>query len=215
VPDVILPVLNEADSLPGVLGRLPSGYRPIIVDNGSTDGSAEVAIRLGATVVIEPCAGFGSACYAGLTAATDDIVCFMDADGSLDGADLPAVAGPVVQGRADLVVSARRASPGAWPAHARVANRLLAREVRRRTGLRLQDLGPMRAARRTALIDLDLRDRRFGWPLEMVVRAHEQGWRVVEVQVAYRPRTGGRSKVTGSFAGTVRAARDMARILRR
>jgi dTDP-L-rhamnose 4-epimerase len=137
----------------------------------------------------------------------------MDCDGSLDPRELPEVAGPVGDGRADLVLGARRAERGAWQAHARVANRILALELRRRTGLRLRDLGPMRAARREALLALAIRDRRFGWPLEMVLLAAAAGWRVEEVEVAYRARAG-RSKVTGTVRGTARTVRDMAAVLR-
>jgi hypothetical protein len=158
-------------------------------------------------------AGFGAACFAGLSAATSEVVAFMDCDGSLDPRELPAVGGPVVAGRADLVLGARRAEPGAWPWHARVANRALAWELRRRGGVALRDLGPMRAARREALLALGLRDRRFGWPLEMVLLAARAGWRLEEVQVGYRARSG-RSKVTGTVRGTVRAVRDMAAVLR-
>jgi dTDP-L-rhamnose 4-epimerase len=212
VVDVILPVLDEAAALPWVLGRMPAGHRPIVVDNGSGDGSPEIARALGARVVTEPARGFGAACWTGLRAATADVVCFMDADASLDPRDVPSVTEPLVDGRADLVLGARIARRGAWPAHARVANRLLARELRRRTGVRLTDLGPMRAARRDALLDLEIADRRFGWPLEMVLRAAAAGWRIEEVAVAYHPRVG-RSKVTGSVRGTARALSDMARVL--
>jgi glycosyltransferase involved in cell wall biosynthesis len=213
VLDVVLPVLNEAGALPGVLERMPPGYRPIVVDNGSTDGSSRIAEDLGARVVREPVRGFGAACYAGLRAATDVVVCFMDCDGSLDPVDLPAVAGPVLEGRADLVLGERVPDHGAWPFHARLANRILAWEVRRRTGAPLRDVGPMRAARREQLLELGLRDRRFGWPLEMVLLAARAGWRILEVPVPYRARSG-RSKVTGTVAGTVRAVRDMTRVLR-
>jgi glycosyltransferase involved in cell wall biosynthesis len=212
VIDVILPVLDEAAALPALLGAMPAGHRPIVVDNGSSDGSAAVARAGGALVVCEPARGFGAACWTGLCAATADVVCFMDADGSLDPGELPRVSAPVALGRADLVLGARRAGPGAWPAHARVANRLLARELRRRGGIVLTDLGPMRAARRAALLELGIADRRFGWPLEMVLRAARTGWRIEEVPVAYRPRIG-RSKVTGTVRGTARAVRDMARVL--
>jgi glycosyltransferase involved in cell wall biosynthesis len=214
VPDVVLPVLNEAEAIPWVLGRMPQGYRPIVVDNGSTDGSSPIAESLGARVIHETVRGFGAACHAGLQAAGDDVVCFMDCDGSLDPADLPVVAGPVLVSRADLVLGERVPDAGAWPIHARVANRVLAWEVRRRTGVPLRDVGPMRAARRERLMALGLRDRRFGWPLEMVLLAARAGWRILEVPVPYGARNGGRSKVTGSIGGTLRAARDMARVLR-
>jgi glycosyltransferase involved in cell wall biosynthesis len=213
VPDVVLPVLNEADALPRVLGRMPEGYRPIVVDNDSEDGSSRIAEELGARVVREPVRGFGAACHAGLRAATEAIVCFMDCDGSLDPGDLPLVTGPVLAGRADLVVAERVPDRGAWPFHARWANRFLAWEVRRRTGVPLRDVGPMRAARREGLLALGLRDRRFGWPLEMVLLAARAGWRIEEIPVPYRARSG-RSKVTGTVAGSIRAVRDMTRVLR-
>ncbi len=210
--DVILPVLDEAAALPRVLGGMPAGYRPIVVDNGSTDGSAAIAASLGAIVIAEPRRGFGAACYAGLAAASSGVVCFMDADGSLDGAALPSIAGPVLAGAADLVLGARVAQRGAWPLHARLANRALAFELRRRSRLVLTDLGPMRAARREPLLALGIEDRRFGWPLEMVLRAADAGWRIEERPVAYSIRAG-RSKVTGTVRGTARAVRDMAAVL--
>lgn len=210
--DVILPVLDEAAALPALLASMPADHRPIVVDNGSTDGSRAVARAAGAMVVDEPARGFGAACWAGLRAARADVVCFMDADGSLDPGDLPRLSRPVRAGAADLVLGARRAEPGAWPAHARLANRVLVRELRRRSGVVLADLGPMRAARRAALLQLGIVDRRFGWPLEMVLRAAGAGWRIEEVDVEYRARVG-RSKVTGTARGTARAVRDMARVL--
>ncbi len=213
MPDVVLPALDEAAAVEGVVAGLPDGFHAIVVDNGSTDGTADVARRAGALVVREPQRGFGAACFAGLLAATDEIVCFMDCDGSFFGTDLERVAAPIAGGCVDLVLGARRATAGAWPVHAHVANRLLAREMRRRTAVRLRDLGPMRACRRRALLELGMEDRRFGWPLEMVLRASAAGWRIAEVDVAYAPRVG-RSKVTGTIAGTARAARDMARLLR-
>lgn len=211
--DVVLPVLDEVEAIPTVLARMPDGYRPIVVDNGSSDGSGKIARRLGATVVREPRRGFGAACFAGLSVATGEVVCFMDCDGSFDPGELPRVAEPVIEDAVDLVLGARQAQSSAWPVHARVANRALARYLGRRSGLTLQDLGPMRAARRTALLDLGIRDRRLGWPLEMVVLAHDAGWRIREVPVSYRPRIG-MSKVTGTVRGTVRAVRDMAAVLR-
>jgi glycosyltransferase involved in cell wall biosynthesis len=214
VVDLILPALDEAEAIPAVLARVPPGFRPIVVDNGSGDGSAAVAAAAGAHVVHEPRRGFGAACAAGLAAATADVVCFMDCDGSLDAAELPHVAAPVLTGQAELVLGARLAEPDAWPLHARLANGVLSLELRRRTALRLSDLGPMRAAPREALIELGKRDRRFGWPLEMVLRAARAGWRVREVAVGYHPRLGGRSKVTGTWFGTARAVGDMARALR-
>jgi glycosyltransferase involved in cell wall biosynthesis len=210
---VVLPVLNEAEALPWVLGRMPAGYEPLVVDNGSTDGSAEVARGAGAAVVSEDRPGFGWACFTGLVAASSELICIMDCDGSLDPLDLEGVTAPVRADRADLVLGARHADRAAWPLHLRAANRALCVELRRRTGVQLSDLGPMRAARRAALLSLGIADRRFGWPLEMVLRAGAAGWRVTEVPVTYRRRVG-RSKVTGTLRGTVRAARDMGAALR-
>jgi glycosyltransferase involved in cell wall biosynthesis len=211
--DVVLPCLNEAQALPWVLSRMPDGFRAIVVDNGSTDGSAAIARDLGAEVVTEPQRGFGAAAHAGLLAARAAVVAFCDADASMDPARLSAIAEPVLDGRLDLVLGRRRPTGRrAWPAHARVANRALAHLMARSTGLRLHDLGPMRAARREALLGLGLSDRRSGYPLEMVLRASAAGWRIAEFDVAYLPRTG-RSKVTGTLRGTVTAVGDMSRLL--
>lgn len=210
---MVLPCLDEADALPWVLDRVPRGWRAIVVDNGSTDGSADVARALGATVVQEDRRGFGAACHAGLLAATADIVCFCDCDASLDPSLLLPFVREVREGGADLVLGRRRPQGrGAWPAHARAGNFALARMLRRRTGLRLHDLGPLRAARRAPLIGLGLTDRRSGYPLQMVVRAADAGWRVTEHDVPYLPRTGA-SKVTGTWRGTWQAVRDMSHVL--
>lgn len=211
--DVVLPCLNEANALPWVLERLPAGYRAIVVDNGSADGSAGIARSRGALVVHEPQLGFGSAAHAGLLAATAPIVAFCDADASMDPAELPRLVEPVLAGRADLVLGRRRpTASGAWPAHARFANLVLAQLMRAATGYRVHDLGPMRAARREELLALGLRDRRSGYPLEMVLRAREARWRALELDTAYAPRIG-RSKVTGTLRGTLTAVHDMSRLL--
>jgi glycosyltransferase involved in cell wall biosynthesis len=217
--DVVLPCLNEASALPWLLTRLPAGYRPIVADNGSTDGSAEVAANFGAMVVSVPQPGYGAAVHAGILAAdpADGVVCVLDADGSFDPADLPRLADPVRAGAAHLAVGRRRPTARkAWPAHARLGNALLAHRVRRLTGLPVHDIGPIRAARRADLLALGLRDRRFGYPLELLITAGKAGWRVTEVDVAYHPRAAGtRSKVTGTVRGTARAIRDMSAVLAR
>ena len=217
--DVVLPCLNEAPALPWLLTRLPPGYRAIVADNGSTDGSADVARAHGAEVVSVPEPGYGAAVHAGLLAADPDdgVVCMLDADGSFDPADLPRLADPVRAGAAELVVGRRRPTTrNAWPAHARLGNAVLSQRLRRTTGLPVHDIGPIRAARRSDLLALGLRDRRFGYPLELLIAAGKAGWRVTEIDVAYHPRTAGtRSKVTGTVRGTARAIRDMSAVLAR
>jgi glycosyltransferase involved in cell wall biosynthesis len=206
--EVILPCLNEAIALPWVLDRLPSGYSAVVADNGSSDGSAEIATSRGARVVRVEQRGYGSACHAGLLAADADLVAIMDCDGSIDPLALPAVVRPVLDGRADLVVGRRRPQVrGAFPWQLRLANAVLAAQVRRRTGLRIHDCGPVRVARRTALLALELQDRRSGYPVETLVRAAAAGLRVRQVDVDYFPRQG-RSKVTGTPLGVLRAVRD-------
>ncbi|WP_223837564.1 glycosyltransferase family 2 protein [Streptomyces venezuelae] len=211
--DVVLPCLNEAEALPWVLARIPAGWRALVVDNGSTDGSAEIARSLGAVVVTEARRGFGAACHAGLLAAKAEFVCFCDCDASLDPGLLTGFVRTIADGEADLVLGRRRPQGrGAWPVHARAGNLALSRMLRRRTGLRLYDLGPLRAARRESLLSLDLTDRRSGYPLQMVVRAADAGWRVREEDVPYLPRAG-KSKVTGTWRGTWQAVRDMRAVL--
>src|SRR5256886_7804916 len=215
--DVVLPCLDEAAALPWVLSRIPAGYHAIVADNGSTDGSADIAREHGATVVSVPQRGFGAAAHAGLCAATAPLVCFLDADGSFDPAQLPRVVDPVRHGGADLVLGRRRPTTRrAWPVHARLGNAVIAARLRRGAGVPVHDLGPMRAARREALLGLDLADRRFGYPLEMVVKAARAGWRVAEVDVDYAPRAlRGRSKGTGTLRGTLRPIAVMGRELAR
>ena len=170
--DVLLPCLDEAAALPWVLDRMPVGYRPIVVDNGSVDGSAAIARSAGATVVTAERRGYGAACHTGLLAASSGVVCVMDADASLDPGELPDVAGPVLAGEFDLVLGRRTTrSLRTWPPPARLANAALARTVRRRTGLALRDLGPMRAFRRADLLALELSDRRSGYPLQTLLAA--------------------------------------------
>ncbi|GLZ28746.1 glycosyl hydrolase [Lentzea sp. NBRC 105346] len=185
-----------------------------MVDNGSTDGSAEVAAALGAKVVHEPRRGYGAAVHTGLEAATADVVCFADADGSLDLAELPMLVDGL--GGADLTVGRRVPSrPGVWPWHARAGNALISSLLRRK-GLPVRDIAPLRAAQRQALLDLGVTDRAFGYPLELLIRAQRAGWRVAEFDVSYRERAKGtKSKVSGSLKGTLRAARDFGRVLSR
>ncbi len=214
--DVVLPCLDEAAALPWVLSRMPPWARPVVADNGSSDGSPEIARRLGARVVDVPVRGYGAACHAGLEAAETDLVAFMDADASLDPAELPGLlsAHRRADGQTPALVVGRRVatSRGSWPWHLRLANAEVARRLRRRTGVDVRDVGPMRLAPRAALLHLGLGDRRSGYPLETVLRAAESGWQVLSVDVTYRPRVG-RSKVTGTPLGVVRAVRDMSAVL--
>lgn len=211
--DVVLPCLNESESLLGVLKRLPQGYRAIVVDNGSTDDTAAVARAAGALVVHEPRRGYGAAVHAGLLAATAEYVCVLDADGSLAPEVLPILVAAVAQDRAELAVGRRiPVGRGAWPWHARLGNVLIAALLRRR-GVPVHDIAPVRAVRRDRMIALGVTDRAFGYPLELLLKAGSEGWRLYEIDVEYRPRTGGRSKVSGSVRGTMRAVRDMSAAL--
>ncbi len=213
--DVVLPCLNEAGALPGVLAAMPPGYRASVVDNGSTDGSPGIAAEHGAIVVHEPRKGYGAAVHTGLESATADIVCFLDADGSLDPGELPRLVEPVAQEKAQLAVGRRVPTQrGVWPLHARAGNLVLARILRNR-GIPVSDIAAMRVARRTDVLELGIRDRAFGYPLELLLRAGAAGWSVVELDIVYKPRAvGTRSKVSGSVRGTLRAVRDMAGVLR-
>jgi glycosyltransferase involved in cell wall biosynthesis len=212
--DVVFPCLNEASALPWVLSRLPMGYRAIVVDNGSSDGSGAIAESLGALVVSEQRRGFGAAAHAGLCAASAPIVAFCDADGSMDPAELPRLVEWIESDSADLVLGRRRPTTfRSWPLHARLANIALAWRLRRATGYSLSDLGPMRAVRRSAMLELNLKDRRSGYPLELVLRAADERWSVIEIDTAYSPRVG-KSKVTGTIRGTLTAIKDMSRLLR-
>lgn len=211
--DIVLPCLDEAEALPAVLAAMPAGYRVLVVDNGSTDETAAVASACGATVVSEPRRGYGAAMHTGLLAATAELVGVLDADGSLPPQALPQLVMEVMGGT-DLAVGRRRPHAGAWPWHARAGNTVLAALLRRQ-GLPVHDLAPIRVARRQALLDLGITDRGFGYPFELLLRAAAAGWRVREFDVEYRPRAGGRSKVSGSVRGTARAARDMTAAMRR
>ena len=213
-PQIVLPCLDEADALPATLAGLPAGWPVLVVDNGSTDDTAAVARAFGAEVVVEPRRGYGAAVHSGLLAARADLVAVLDGDGSLDTTALPAMAAEVAAGRIDLAVGRRvPVSAGVWPWHARAGNAVVAALLRRR-GVPVHDLAPLRVARRRALLDLAVADRAFGYPLELLLRAGAAGWRVSETPIAYRARAGGRSKVSGSVRGTLRATRDMAGLLR-
>jgi glycosyltransferase involved in cell wall biosynthesis len=210
---VVLPCLNEAASLPGVLAAMPAGYRPLVVDNNSTDGTAELARDLGADVVTERRPGYGSAVHAGVEAAATPIVAVVDADGSLDPGELPILVDELDRG-ADMAIGRRRPVPGLrWPWHARLGTAAVCWRIRSKYGLPVHDIAPMRVARRDALLGLGITDRRTGYPVELMVRAAKAGWTVVERDVPYGPRTGGKSKVSGSLRGSVHAGLDFWRAI--
>ncbi|WP_309647250.1 glycosyltransferase family 2 protein [Nocardioides sp.] len=215
--DLILPCRDEALALVGLLPQVPQDFAVIVVDNGSSDDTAAVAQRLGATVVREDRPGYGSAVHAGVLAATHDYVAFMDGDGSFDPAELLPMLADVTGGRADIAVGRRRpVSRKVWPWHARAGNAVIAAWLRRRIGMDAHDIAPMRVCGRQALLDLGVEDRRFGYPVELLQKATRAGWRFVERDVTYHPRAEGtRSKVSGSLVGTVRAARDFWKVLDR
>ncbi|HZE20027.1 MAG TPA: glycosyltransferase family 2 protein [Candidatus Angelobacter sp.] len=212
IVDAVIPALNEEESLGSVLDSIP---RPLIrhvvvADNGSTDATARIAGDRGAIVVTEKHRGYGAACLRALDALAQDppdIVLFLDADGSDDPSEAAAVLAPIVDGRADLVVGSRvlgRSDPGALTPHARFGNALATRLLALLYGARYTDLGPFRAIRYEALLRLRMRDRDFGWTVEMQIKAARQGLRHAEVPVRYRRRIG-RSKISGTLGGSVRA----------
>jgi glycosyltransferase involved in cell wall biosynthesis len=210
---VVMPCLNEAVSLPGVLADIPEGYVPLVVDNNSTDGTADVARRWGAQVVAEAQPGYGAAVHAGIVAASTPVVAVLDGDGSMDPRDLTRLVAELDRG-ADMAVGRRRPAPGVrWPWHARLGNAAVCWRLRSRHGLDVHDIAPMRVVRRDAVLALGVTDRRSGYPLELLVRAAAADWRVVEYDVAYGPRTGGKSKVSGSVRGSFTAALDFWRAI--
>ena len=215
VCDLILPCRDEAAALTALLPAVPPEFAVIVADNGSVDGTADVARSLGALVVTESTPGYGAAVHAGLLAATSEYVAFMDGDDSFDPAELLPMLEDVRSGRADLAVGRRRPqSRRVWPWHARLGNGLIVWWLRRRIGMQAHDIAPIRICRRDELLALDVRDRRFGYPVELLQKATLAGWRLSERDVTYRPRAvGTRSKVSGSVRGTARAARDFWKVL--
>lgn len=205
----IIPVLNEAPSLALLLPEMPEWVDEIIVvDNGSTDDSAAVAQSLGARVVVAPLRGYGSACASGVAASTADILVFLDGDGSDRPDQMARLVDPVVAGTADLVIGSRvlgTREAGSLTLQQRLGNALACWLMRWLWRARYTDLGPYRVIRRDALARLDLRNRRFGWTVEMQIRAHRQGMTVIELPVDYRRRLRGESKISGTARGVVLA----------
>jgi glycosyltransferase involved in cell wall biosynthesis len=210
---VVLPCFNEADCLPGVLAAIPAGYRALVVDNNSADGTADVARSYGAEVVFAAQPGYGSAVHAGIVAAQTDVVAVLDGDGSMDPGELPPLVADVEAG-ADMAIGRRRPVRGLrWPWHARLGTAVVCWRLRTKHRLPVHDIAPMRVARRDAILALGVGDRRSGYPLELLVRAAAADWRVVERDVTYGPRTGGRSKVSGSVRGSLIAMLDFWRVI--
>ncbi len=215
---VVIPALDEEQAIGLVLDELPPlANEAIVVDNGSSDRTAEVARARGARVVHEPRRGYGQACLAGIAAAGDaDVIAFLDADRSDYPAQLEDVLAPILAGEADLVIGSRqrgRRARGAHPWHAVLGTRACVLLMNALLGTRATDLGPFRAITASALRRLDMRDRDFGWTVEMQAKAQRRGLRVVEVPVDYRPRVG-RSKISGTLVGSLRAgAKIVGRIL--
>ncbi|GAA1729420.1 glycosyltransferase family 2 protein [Aeromicrobium alkaliterrae] len=203
-------------ALPIVLASVPEGWNVIVVDNGSTDGTADVARSLGATVVTETLPGYGAAVHAGVLAATAEHVAVIDGDASMRLVDLVPMLDIVRSGRATMAIGRRRpVERGVWPWHARAGTLALATMIRRRSGFGIHDLAPMRVCRREDLLALGVEDRRFGYPLEMMLKAAAAGWTVHEIDVPYGRRAAGtRSKVSGSVRGTARVIHDFAGVLR-
>jgi glycosyltransferase involved in cell wall biosynthesis len=208
---VVIPAVNEAGALPKVLADIPRGLVHCIVvsDNGSTDDTAAVAASLGATVVREERRGYGYACWAGALQVMDecDVIAFFDAAYKEDPTELPLVLGPILEGQADFVLGSRVrfAAPGALKPAQRFGNWLTARLMRSLYGVRVTDLASFRAIRAPLLKQLDMQERTFGWPTEMIVKAARAGARIIEVDVHYRPRYAGKSKVSGTVSGSIKA----------
>ena len=207
---LVIPALNEEDSLPHVLDAINKDLllEIILVDGGSQDRTVAIAKDFGALVINEPRPGYGRACAAGLATARGEIVIFMDADGADDPGQIPDLLAPITQAGADMVLGSRLAgsiSPGAMPWHQKFGNWLSAGLIRLLYGLPITDLSPFRAVLRTKLLDLNMQEMTYGWPTEMITRAARQGWSIIEVPVNYHPRLGGKSKISGTLRGTILA----------
>jgi len=208
---VIIPTHNEAGAIGRVLADLPADLvtEVIVVDSNSTDGTPEIAARMGARVVPEPRRGYGQACLTGLAhSSAPDIVVFLDGDYSDRPAELPRLLAPITEGRADITLGSRLAGPrtrGAMPWHAALGNRVAAGLITHLYGLKVSDLGPFRAARAEVLHALALQETTYGWAVEMIVKGAVRGFRIVEAPVSYYPRIG-KSKISGTIRGTIGAA---------
>jgi glycosyltransferase involved in cell wall biosynthesis len=207
---VIIPAFNEEQAIAEVVRTVPGPvHEVIVVDNGSSDDTAKQASLAGARVIFEPRRGYGSACLAGAqAAAAADVLVFLDGDRSDDPRQLEAVAGPVLDNRADLVIGSRikgAVEPGAMPLHSRMGNQFIVFLLQRLYGIEISDIGSFRAIKAQSLFDLDMQQMTYGWPVEMVVKAARRGLRIQSVPIDYRRRIG-KSKVSGTLKGTLLAA---------
>ena len=208
---VIIPTHNEGQAIGRVLADLPSSLvtEVIVVDSNSTDGTAEVARKMGARVISEPRRGYGRACLTGLANTKDaDIVVFLDGDYSDRPAELPTLLAPILEGRADIALGSRlsgEANRGALPWHQAFGNRLAAGLIGLLYGVKITDLGPFRAGRAEVLRALALEEPTYGWAVETILKGAIAGYRIVEIPVSYYPRIG-RSKISGTVKGTIGAA---------
>jgi glycosyltransferase involved in cell wall biosynthesis len=209
---VIIPALNEGGNIRQLVEeiRVTKPVEVVVVDNGSTDDTAQEAILAGARVISEPQRGYGYACAAGAAAVRDmDIMVFIDGDGSFSPAELPLILKPLLEAQADLVLGSRelgQITKGAMPSHQRFGNWLASRLMNVIYGLSITDLGPYRAIRGKLLRQLNMQEMTYGWPTEMIVKAARRGSKIVEVPVSYQSRRSGRSKVSGTLRGTLLAA---------
>jgi len=208
---VIIPILNEAESIGQVLAAIPAetSTEILVVDGGSSDGSVEIAKSAGAIVVLEPRRGYGQACASGSAASQGEILAFMDGDGADDPARLPDLIAPLEAGTADMVLASRLAGQlraGAMPWHQKMGNRMVVHWINHLYHQSLTDLSPCRALRRADLLKLNMEEMSYGWPAEMLIKAIQLGWRIVEIPVEYRPRIGGKSKISGTLRGSLLAA---------
>lgn len=208
---VIIPTHNEAQAIGRVLADLPPGLvtEVIVVDSNSTDGTPELARKMGAQVIEEPRRGYGRACLAGLANTKNpDVVVFLDGDYSDRPSELPVILAPIIEGRADITLGSRlgrKSNSGALPWHQSFGNRLASGLIRRLYGVKISDLGPFRAGRADVLRALTLQETTYGWAVEMILKGAIAGFRIEEVSVSYYPRMG-KSKISGTVKGTVGAA---------